>query len=267
MKTIESRMLLTTGVRLKLKARRKRKRSRRDDETDDIDKVENIKPDREDEDKEEEEPAKEEKADKPGTIEGYAAVFYDEKSPDTEYELWNDPSVRAVERVARGAFARATSEEDDCRALFNHESSAVLGRTASGTLQLSEDEQGLHYSVDLPDTQLGRDVAELVGRGDVTGSSFGFVVEQESWREMEEDNGRRVAIRTIESVRLLDVGPVTYPAYAGTSVGSRSTRHRRMTTMGNIEEARASYERWKRESVPLEAKLAAARARAIEVCA
>lgn len=225
-------------------------------------------------------------ADGPGTVEGYAAVFYSESDPGSEYELWSDPTMRVVERIARGAFSRAC-REDDVRALYNHEHDNLLGRTGSGTCRLAEDEKGLAYSVDLPDTTLGRDVAELVGRGDVSGSSFGFVVEQESWRETKEEGGSWVAVRTIEGVRLLDVGPVTYPAYSSTTSGrkgreddaaphpepdgdeegkSRSGGGGR--AVGSIAEARASYERWKRSSaatVPLQAKLAAARARAVEV--
>lgn len=213
---------------------------------------------------------KEESADGPGTIEGYAAVFHSEQDPGTEYELWSDPTMRAVERVARGAFARACREGDDCRALYNHNSDAVLGRTTSGTLRLEEDEKGLKYSVDLPDTTLARDLASLVDRGDINGSSFGFVVEQESWRESEEPDGKRVAVRTIESVRLLDVGPVTYPAYSSTTTGTGGrSASGRMRALGSVEEARASYASWKYAqgcdrlaALPLAAKLAAVRARA-----
>jgi phage head maturation protease len=131
--------------------------------------------------------------------------------------------------------------------------------------RIEEDEKGLRYEIDLPDTQTGRDVAHLVDRGDLTGSSFGFVVEQESWRETEEEDGSRLAVRTIESVRLLDVGPVTYPAYSSTSAG-RSAQSVR--ALGSVEEARDSYKRWKekqREELPLAAKLAQVRARAVQV--
>lgn len=203
--------------------------------------------------------------DGPGTIEGYAAVFHAEGDPGTEYELWSDPGMRAVERVARGAFSRAIKDGDDCRACFNHEANNLLGRTASGTLRLSEDERGLRYENDLPDTQLGRDVAQLIDRGDVTGSSFGFVVEQESWRETDNPDGSRLAVRTIEGVRLLDVGPVTYPAYAGTSAGGRSVGAP-VRAAGDVAEARASYQRWKEsQALPLEARLAKVRARAVQV--
>lgn len=238
----------------------------------------------EEKEEQEEEEQKDDTGTGPGTIVGYAAVFHSEADPGTEYELWSDPAMRAVERIARGAFSRAVKEGDDCRACFNHDPNMLLGRTSSGTLRLSEDETGLRYENDLPDTQLARDVAELVDRGDVNGSSFGFVVEQESWRESEEPDGKRVAVRTIESVRLLDVGPVTYPAYASTTTGREGDDNQgeqnndgdvpaeaksRSRALGSVAEARASYDAWKqrgeRDGLPLGAKLAAVRARAVQV--
>lgn len=274
------RRLLTLPLRPVTLTLRKRKRSRReDDEPDEKDDDKPAEADSEggetdqnaldDQDDESDESEDEgstsdvvREDDGPGTIQGYAAVFHSETDPGTEYELWSDPTMRAVERVARGAFSRAIREQDDCRACFNHDSNLLLGRTAAGTCRLTEDETGLRYDVDLPDTTLGRDVAELIDRGDVTGSSFGFVVEQESWRESEEEDGKRVAVRTIESVRLLDVGPVTYPAYAGTSAGRSQEGIR---ALGSVAEARASYDRWQAERLPLVAKLAQIRARAVAV--
>jgi HK97 family phage prohead protease len=267
-------------VRLRKRKQKRRGKSRADDDDEEEEdkpapkgEGEDDKKDEEseegDDDKEETEDDqddKEESANSPGTIEGYAAVFHSEQDPGTEYELWSDPTMRAVERVARGAFARACREGDDCRALYNHNSDAVLGRTSSGTCRIEEDEKGLKYSVDLPDTTVARDLASLVDRGDINGSSFGFVVEQESWRESEEEGGKRIACRTIESVRLLDVGPVTYPAYSSATAGTggRSATGR-MRALGSVEEARSSYQQWKKDqesAVPLAAKLAAIRARA-----
>lgn len=270
------RRVLTRPLTLRLAKPGGSKRAKRGDDEDEDKKPAETDSEGGETDKEEEEGSEDEEDDKEeseddeegdearsiGAIEGYAAVFHSEGDPGTEYELWSDPAMRAVERVARGAFSRAIKDGDDCRACFNHDPNQLLGRTASGTCRLEEDSRGLRYEADLPDTQVGRDVAELVGRGDVTGSSFGFVVEQESWRESEEEGGRRVAVRTIEGVRLLDVGPVTYPAYAGASVGGRSLAPVR--ALGSVEEARASYERWKREQVPLAVKIARAKARAVE---
>ena len=99
----------------------------------------------------------------PATISGYAAVFYRADQPGTEFRLADD----YVERIQPGAFNNALKNADDARALFNHDSNQVLGRVSSGTLRLNVDEVGLRYQIDLPDTQLGRDVAiegEIIAR-------------------------------------------------------------------------------------------------------
>ncbi len=140
-------------------------------------------------------------------IEGYAAVF------NEQYD-----SGYFVETVKPGAFQRALKEKDDVRALVNHDPNNLIGRTKAGTLRMKEDSQGLHFEVDLPDTQVGRDLATSIERGDMDGCSFGFKVEKQSWRDEEKD-GQTIRFRDIEGVKLYDVGPVTYPAYDGTSVG------------------------------------------------
>ena len=119
-----------------------------------------------------------------------------------------------VETIRNGAFGRAIREGQDVRALINHDPGLILGRTASGTLKLSEDSTGLHYEVDAPDTSYARDLAESMRRGDVTQSSFVFRVRQDDWQR--EGRGR---LRTLIDVDLLDVSPVTYPAYEDTESG------------------------------------------------
>lgn len=150
------------------------------------------------------------KDDKPG-IEGYAARF------DEQYDNgW------FVETIKPGAFTRAIKEKQDVRALMNHDANLVLGRTKSGTLNLREDKNGLHFDCDMPDTQTGRDLRELIKRGDIDGCSFGFRVMKQSWREEKSKDGKMVQYREIEDVDLFDVGPVTFPAYPQTSVDARS---------------------------------------------
>lgn len=159
-------------------------------------------------------------------IAGTAAVFYD-GTPATEYELWAD----VKERIMPDAFAGALDRPDDVRALFNHDSSAVLGRTPD-TLTLSTTKIGLRYEVLPPDTATARDVMEYLRRGDVSGSSFQFKVTDEVWRV--ED---KVEIREVLGVELFDVGPVTFPAYDATSAGLRADL--------SVEEARAAHTAWK----------------------
>ena len=121
------------------------------------------------------------------------------------------------ETIERNAFDDVL--EDDVRALFNHDSNLILARTKSGTLKLSLDEKGLRYEFDVPDTTTGRDLLVSLERGDVSQSSFGFTVEQDSW-DKDEDG---IHIRSISKVkRLFDVSPVVYPAYPSADVAKRS---------------------------------------------
>lgn len=159
-------------------------------------------------------------------IVGYAAVFHREGNAGTEYE----PFDGLVEWIMPGAFDRAL-REDDVRGLFNHDMNLLLGRNTAGTLKLSVDSVGLRYEITVPDTQLGRDVTESIKRGDLTGSSFSFIPGRVVWVE-EEDRD----IRQIEEVQLFDVGPVTFPAYDGTSTGLRSD---------DLEALRQEYRDWK----------------------
>jgi uncharacterized protein len=146
-------------------------------------------------------------AEKP-TLAGYAAVF----GQATEI------AGLFREQIERGAFDEAI-RRDDVRALFNHDANYVLGRTTAKTLRLVEDDKGLRYEVDPPDTQWARDLMVSVQRGDVSQSSFAFEVTSDEW-----DYGKRgeMPLRTIKAVRLYDVSPVTYPAYEATSVSARA---------------------------------------------
>jgi len=121
------------------------------------------------------------------------------------------------EMIAPGAFTSAIANSD-VRALWNHDKNIVLGRNKSGTLRLSEDDQGLAFEIDMPDTQLVRDmVAAPIARGDVSQCSFGFRTIKDLWEKV---NGE--VVRTLLEVELFDVSPVTYPAYNSTDVAMRS---------------------------------------------
>jgi len=146
-------------------------------------------------------------------IVGYAAV-YNRMSLDLGGGL--------REEILPGAFDKILSKrKTDVVALFNHNSNIVLGRTSSGTLELSSDEKGLRYVVTPPASRA--DILELIARRDVSGSSFAFTVDKagESFRTA--DDGK--AIRQIREVKgLYDVGPVLTPAYpaSSSSVAMRS---------------------------------------------
>jgi HK97 family phage prohead protease len=152
-----------------------------------------------------------------GVVRGYAAVFYDASKPDdTQYRLWDD----IIERVMPGAFDRALKESHDARALWNHDHNWLLGRVSSGTVRLSVDAVGLRYEVDVNDADpQWLSVAAKIDRGDVTGSSFGFITRKATWIEEAREDGSTLYYRQIEDVDLFDVSPVTWPAYTGTSAG------------------------------------------------
>lgn len=136
------------------------------------------------------------------TIIGHASMW------DTPYDLYG-----FTERVARGAFKKSL-KESDIAALWNHDPNIVLGRRRSGTLRLEEDDRGLRYEVDLPDTAAARDLYKLIDRGDVYQSSFSFEVVKDEWEERED----ALPLRTLKEVRLYDVSPVTFPASGTTDV-------------------------------------------------
>ena len=156
------------------------------------------------------------------TAVGYAAVFN-----STSQNLGG-----FVERVAPNAF-RKTLQEADVRALFNHEPDGLLGRTSNGTLRLMEDDYGLRYEVDLPNTTLGRDVAELLRRGDLSGSSFGFRMIGDMWDST--DDG--FPLRTLTEIALRDVGPVVFPAYLAAEASLRSLAEEKELPIEEVMEA------------------------------
>jgi len=140
-------------------------------------------------------------------IVGYAALF---NSPAEE-------TNGVIEEIAPNAFANAI-KKSDTRALINHNAEKVLGRKKAGTLKLQEDEKGLFYEVDPPNTTYANDLMESMRRGDIDQSSFGFVVAEERWDETGE-----VPVRTIVEVdELFDVSPVTFPWYKNTESGLKS---------------------------------------------
>ena len=134
------------------------------------------------------------------TFEGYAAVFNSRSENLGGF----------TEFVAPGAFTRSLKTRNDVKLLWNHDAGQVLGSTRARTLTLTEDARGLKVTAQLPNTQLGRDTAELLKRGDVDAMSFGFNVIKDKWNA----NGDE---RTLEAVRLFEVSIVAFPAYSATA--------------------------------------------------
>lgn len=157
---------------------------------------------------------------------GHAAVF----------NLLSEDLGGFREQISAGAFKDAISK-DDVRALFNHDDNFVLGRNKASTLVLAEDEKGLRTVIDLPDTQLARDLAVSMQRGDINQMSFAFQVrrEDQNW----EKTGEGPWIRTINRVeRLWDVSVVTYPAYPQTDAAVRALKDIQEAARRDSESAR-----------------------------
>lgn len=152
-------------------------------------------------------------------VRGYAAKF------NSESENLGSESYQFREILLPGAFDDVLN--DDVRALFNHESSAILARSkgGEGSLKIGVDEVGLWYEFEAPDTQVGRDLVTSLKRGDVDQSSFSFTVsgDGQKWEESRVSDGPTLITRTISKIkRLFDVSPVTYPAYPDATVALRS---------------------------------------------
>lgn len=135
-------------------------------------------------------------------ISGYAAVFNSRTSIGNFFD----------EMISPGAFKSSISKsESDIRALFNHDWDKVLGRTKSKTLTLREDDKGLQFELELPNTSYARDLAESMERGDINQCSFSFREIEETW-----DYSVEPALRTLNEVELYEISVVSIPAYEDT---------------------------------------------------
>jgi HK97 family phage prohead protease len=153
-------------------------------------------------------------------IKGYAALT---EVPTILYENANE-SYEEV--IAKGAFDDVL--ENDVRCLFNHDSNQILGRSAAGTLTYGVDESGLFYECMLDNTIMAHsDLYKSISRGDISQSSFAFKVKEDKVEMYNnEETDKEVCKRTILKFQeLYDVSPVTFPAYADTSVMGRSVQN------------------------------------------
>lgn len=142
-------------------------------------------------------------------IEGYFAVF------NSVYEI----APGLTESISPGAFADTLG--GDIRALTNHDTTLVLGRTKAGTLELREDGHGLwgRVRINREDSD-AMNLYHRVQRGDVDQCSFGFLILEEDV-ESREDGSVHFTIRKVE---LYEVTVATFPAYEETAVAARSAQ-------------------------------------------
>lgn len=135
--------------------------------------------------------------------------------------LFNTRSVQLgdfVETIAPTALNQDIINRSDVLCLLDHNlQKGVLARSRNGqgSLTLTLDEKGLKYEFDAPQTALGDELLEGVKRGDISNSSFSFVVARDNWEQLPDGTYLRTIL---EFDRLFDVSPVYQPAYDETSV-------------------------------------------------
>ena len=142
-------------------------------------------------------------------LEGYFARY------DDVYHIADN----ATESIARGAFAESC--KGDVRALYNHNTDIILGRTSAGTLTLRDTDVGLWgcITINQNDTQ-AMDAYHRILRGDITGCSFGFEIPSDGQETIvREDGSVHWTITRVDP--LYEVSPVVFPAYEATSIEAR----------------------------------------------
>lgn len=148
-------------------------------------------------------------------IEGYAIVFNQKSKLIRE---WGEVFYEVIEPGA----ADNVLQDAGLNVLgtVDHDRAKMLGRTKSGTLVLTKDTHGLKYSIEVPNTTLGNDTAEMIARGDYFESSFIFSIAEKGYRY---DRSEDIPVRYISDFsRLLDISVVIDGAYANTAVKLRA---------------------------------------------
>lgn len=169
-----------------------------------------------------------------GTFITGTPIVFDQKTDMGWYE----------ETIARGALD--STDLKDVRFLVGHNTSMIpLARSRNNnensTMQLSVTDEGMNIRVDL-DTENNAEARALysaVKRGDMTGMSFMFVVDKDSWDDIDSDYPKR----TITGIRtVLEVSAVAFPAYPQTSIQAASEDGTLDSAHASLESARKQLE-------------------------
>lgn len=143
------------------------------------------------------------------TLSGYAILY------GVESRTISERGRTFREIIKRGAFDINPTADHDVKLYFNHDTSMPLARQKNGSLRLFEDQKGIRFEADLPDTTLGNDIRELINKGILTGEmSFGFSVRKDKWESHDK--------RTVEEGKLYEISVVTDAAYPQTHSQLRS---------------------------------------------
>lgn len=168
-------------------------------------------------------------AEEEGIVEGYAMLF----------DVQSD-GLPFYETIERGALDGVV-ERSDVFALLNHSlERGVLARSnkGKGSLSLEVDERGLKYRFTIPDTAIGKELAENLRRGEIDSSSFGFTVDEDKWEKRDNGIWSRRIIRIAE---LFDVSPVYRAAYSATTVSLRGRERAEAELQEREQRAVAEY--------------------------
>lgn len=169
------------------------------------------------------------------TVEGkeintlYGSIQYNKESVIMR-DMWGD---EFVEEISLGAFDESI-RNNTIKALWNHDTSKVLGSTKSGTLRINIYNEQIGFENDLPNNTWGNDAKESVNRGDVDGVSFGFFVKEQRWSKVEKD-GKEIYKRSILKGEVVEFSPTGFPAYPVNSVNCRSLEQFKKEEKGNLE--------------------------------
>lgn len=157
-------------------------------------------------------------------IEGYFIVF------DTRTELWPGYFEEIKKEALDGQL------EQDIRALADHDTAKVLGRTKNGTLELGIDDKGVYGKIEINeyDTE-AVNLHERVKRGDIDQCSFGFFIDKSEVEYLDDGS----MLERITGLTLLEVSVVTFPAYETTSVSARKKSFE--------EDKKRALEAWKKK--------------------
>lgn len=148
-------------------------------------------------------------------VSGYAVIF----------DTWSN-DLGFYEKILKGAITEDTIKRSDVICKLNHDDQKVLARSkyGEGSLILEVDDKGLKYTFEAPRTQYGDELLEYLRRGDITGSSFAFTIEEDEFSyqwPFDKDADPVLCREVIKVDKLFDVSPVFTPAYEATSVQNK----------------------------------------------
>lgn len=144
------------------------------------------------------------------------------------------------ETIQKGAFTRALKKGNDIHFLAEHDENKILASTRNGSLTLKEDEKGLLMTAEISDTSYGRDYHTLIKDGILRNMSFGFSVDKDKWRKLNDGT----YTRDIDDLTLFEVSVVTNPAYPQSSISARGLNIIEDVEIPNIEERAHISEVW-----------------------